>query len=254
MEAKITQPSRPATSVKALVVTEYYPRTGDPVGGVWAHRQTLAAVAAGAEVRVLVLHRPVPPLASLRSLDIGRANAVVRQQRKSELDGIKVEYVRYASPPRPLSYRSWGAWAAPLLGRAIARVRRSFAFDLIHAHYAVPAGDAVRRVAPEIPLVVSVHGHDVQGAGAGSTNVRSTLAHAQPGARQQRRHRQAIGRARRAAHARRAPRRRRSAGPRHAPGDADAGDGRPPGGAQATRGRDRCLGRAARAPPGVCAT
>ena len=49
---------------------------------------------------------------------------------------------------------------------------------MIHAHYAVPAGDAVRRVAPEVPLVVSVHGHDVQGAGAGSNNVRSTLAHA----------------------------------------------------------------------------
>ena len=161
-----------------LVVAEYYPRAGDPVGGVWAHRQAVAARAAGAEVRVLVLHRPIPPLSSVSSGQIRRGAAVVGQPRRTKLDGVEVEYVRYLSPPRPWSYGSWGAWAAPLLSRAIERVRASFPFDVIHAHYAVPAGDAVRRVAPEAPLVVSVHGHDVQGAGAGSANVRATLAHA----------------------------------------------------------------------------
>ncbi len=164
--------------MRVLVVAEYYPRAGDPVGGVWAHRQAMAARAAGAEVRVLVLHRPIPPLSAVRAAQIARGIAVVAQPGRAELDGIDVEYVRYVSPPRPLSYRSWGAWAAPLLSRAIGRVRRGFAFDLIHAHYAVPAGDAVRRVAPEAPLVISVHGHDVQGAGAGAANVRATLAHA----------------------------------------------------------------------------
>ncbi len=51
--------------VKVAVVAEFYPRRGDPVLGVWAHRQALAAQAAGAEVHVLVLHRLVPPRASL---------------------------------------------------------------------------------------------------------------------------------------------------------------------------------------------
>jgi glycosyltransferase involved in cell wall biosynthesis len=52
---------------------------------------------------------------------------------------------------------------------------------LIHAHYAVPAGDAVSRVAPRTPLVVSVHGGDLYSVGsgrAGGRAVRSTLAHA----------------------------------------------------------------------------
>jgi teichuronic acid biosynthesis glycosyltransferase TuaC len=164
--------------VRVLVVAEYYPRAGDPVGGVWAHRQAVAAQAAGAEVRVLVLHRPIPPLSAVRSGQTRRGAAVVGQPRRAELDGIDVEYVRYVSPPRPLSYGSWGAWAAPVLSRAIDRVRRSFSFDLIHAHYAVPAGDAVRRAAAAAPLLVSVHGHDVQGPGAGTANVRATLAHA----------------------------------------------------------------------------
>lgn len=50
--------------MKVLVVSEFYPRADDPVLGVWAHRQAQAAIAAGAELRVLVLHRIVPPRAT----------------------------------------------------------------------------------------------------------------------------------------------------------------------------------------------
>ena len=129
---------------------------------------------------MLVLHRPVPPLSAVRAADVGRALAVVRQPRPAQLDGLSVEYVRYLSPPRPLELLdSWGAWAAPVAraGRCDA-LRREFPFDLVHAHYAVPAGDAVRRAAGSAPLVVSVHGHDVQGAGAGGPAVATTLRHA----------------------------------------------------------------------------
>jgi glycosyltransferase involved in cell wall biosynthesis len=164
--------------VKALIVAEYYPRAGDPVGGIWAHRQTLAARDAGADVRVLVLHRPLPPLSAVRAADVGRALSVIRQPATAELDGVPLQYVRYLSPPRPWSYSSWGAWAAPLLRRALLRLRQEFPFDLVHAHYAVPAGDAVRRAAGAAPLVVSVHGHDVQGAGSGGSAVATTLRHA----------------------------------------------------------------------------
>jgi glycosyltransferase involved in cell wall biosynthesis len=165
-------------AVRVLVVTEYYPRAGDPVLGVWAHRQAMAARAAGADVRVLVLHRPIPPLSALRALDWRRAWQVMAQPRRAVLDGITVDYVRYVSPPRPLSYGAWGAWAAPALRRALTRIRREFAFELIHAHYALPSGDAVRRVAPGVPLMISVHGHDVQGAGAGGPAVQAALRHA----------------------------------------------------------------------------
>jgi glycosyltransferase involved in cell wall biosynthesis len=89
-----------------------------------------------------------------------------------------VDYLRYLSPPRQWSYQSWGLWATPFLARALRRVRREYPFELVHAHYAVPSGDAVRRVGPGVPLVVSVHGHDVQGAGSGGRNVVSTLARA----------------------------------------------------------------------------
>jgi teichuronic acid biosynthesis glycosyltransferase TuaC len=156
--------------MKVAVVSEFYPRRGDPVLGVWAHRQAMAARDAGAEVRVLVLHRLVPPRASLSDGPGGAARAVqslASEPHKQMLDGLEVTYVRYVSPPRSRSYHAWGAWAAPALGLALSRVRRSFEFDLVHAHNAVPAGDGARRAiagrprALDVPLVVSVHGGDV---------------------------------------------------------------------------------------------
>jgi glycosyltransferase involved in cell wall biosynthesis len=164
--------------MRVLVLAEYYPRADDPTLGIWAHRQTLAARAAGADVRVLVLHRPLPPLSALRLADRGAARRVLEQPARAELDGVQIDYLRYLSPPRPWSYAHWGAWAAPLLRRALRRLRTRFPFDLVHAHYAVPAGDATRRAAPGAPLVVSVHGGDVLGAHAGAGPVRSTFEHA----------------------------------------------------------------------------
>ena len=168
--------------MRVAVVAEYYPRASDPVLGVWAHRQALAARDAGADVRVLVLHRPIPSRAALRSRRPAELLAPLRQRRHAELDGLQVEYVPFLAPPRPRSYGSWGAWAAPTLRHALRRLRREFPFDLVHAHYAAPAGDAVRRARPGVPIVVSVHGGDVlsvaERSEAGARAVRAGLSHA----------------------------------------------------------------------------
>lgn len=171
--------------MRVAVVAEFYPRAADPVLGVWAHRQALAARAAGAEVRVLVLHRPVPPRAALAAGPRAAARALgraLRQPRSAVLDGLEVRYVPFLAPPRAGGYGSWGAWAAAPLGRALRRLRAEFPFDLVHAHYAVPAGDAARRAEAAEPLVISVHGGDVlftaRASAAGARNVERSLAHA----------------------------------------------------------------------------
>jgi len=146
------------------IVAEFYPSRRDPVLGIWAHRQALAARDAGADVRVLVLHRLVPPRSALAAGAGGAASALaglVREPRRQTRDGLQIAYVPYVSPPRERSYASWGAWAAPALTLALRRLARSFPFELVHAHNAVPAGDAVRRAHARAPLVVSVHGGDV---------------------------------------------------------------------------------------------
>jgi teichuronic acid biosynthesis glycosyltransferase TuaC len=146
------------------VVAEFYPSVRDPVLGVWAHRQALAARDAGAELRVLVLHRLVPPRSSLAAGPRAASGALaelVREPRGQTRDGLAVTYVPYVSPPRERSYAAWGAWAAPTLALALRRLSRSFPFEVVHAHNAVPAGDAVRRAGLARPIVISVHGGDV---------------------------------------------------------------------------------------------
>jgi teichuronic acid biosynthesis glycosyltransferase TuaC len=147
--------------VKVAVVAEFYPRAHDPVLGVWAHRQAVAARDAGAEVRVVVLHRPVPPRATAVRQVPAALRTLTAQPARAQLDGIEVRYVPFLAPPRPATYGTWGAWAAPTLALALARLRREFPYDLVHAHNAVPAADAVLRTRSRVPLVVSVHGGDV---------------------------------------------------------------------------------------------
>jgi glycosyltransferase involved in cell wall biosynthesis len=149
---------------RVAVVAEFYPSDSDPVLGVWAHRQALAARAAGAEVRVLVLHRLVPPRSTLSDGPASAWRALrgrISEPRSQVHDGLQVSYVPYVSPPRGRSYHSWGSWAAPALGLALRRLRAEFPYQLVHAHNAVPAGEAVRRSGERAPLVVSVHGGDV---------------------------------------------------------------------------------------------
>jgi teichuronic acid biosynthesis glycosyltransferase TuaC len=169
--------------VKVAVVAEYYPRAADPALGVWAHRQALAARDAGAEVEVLVLHRPVPSKAALKARDVAQLTAPLRQPLRTHRDGIGVTYVPFVAPPRPRSYPAWGAWAAPPLALALRVLRRRFAFDLVHAHYAVPAGDAVRRARIGVPLVISVHGGDVLGVVDHWQDGRAAVEHAFEAAR-----------------------------------------------------------------------
>lgn len=171
--------------MKVAIVAEFYPRAADPVLGVWAHRQALAARAAGADVRVLVLHRPLPPMAAVRGGPRAAASAARRaiaQPRHAELDGIEITYVPYVSPPRTATYGDWGRWAAPSLAVALRALRRRFAYDLVHAHNAVPAADAVRRARDATPLVVSVHGGDIYhtapASPRGARAVRAAFGHA----------------------------------------------------------------------------
>ncbi|MFL5780305.1 MAG: glycosyltransferase [Thermoleophilaceae bacterium] len=166
-------------------MAEYYPRRRDPVLGVWAHRQALAARDAGAEAGVLALERPLPGAAALRAAARGRAGRLgrelrgfARQPRRDALDGIEVEYVRFASPPRERAYASWHRWARRPLARALDRAYARRPFDLVHAHYAHLAGAAALPWAADrgMPLAVSVHGGDLLAPVLSTPAARATVA------------------------------------------------------------------------------
>jgi glycosyltransferase involved in cell wall biosynthesis len=140
--------------------------------GIWAHRQAVAARDAGAEVRVLALRRPIPPLAVARGLvSVPPATAPLSRWiegarislRPIVLDGLPITPVPFVSPPRPISYGGWGYWMAPPLARALDRLWASWRFDVLHAHCLAPAGHAAARwVRGRGPaFVVSTHGPDI---------------------------------------------------------------------------------------------
>ena len=159
--------------MRVAVVAEWYPSPGDPVLGIWAHRQAVAARDAGAEVRVLALRRPIPPLSVARQLfhvppTLGPLGRWIEGARTSLrpfcLDELSVVPVPFLAPPRPISYGSWGYWMAPALGRALDRLYREWRFDVLHAHCLAPAGHAAarwirRQDGPA--FVVSGHGPDM---------------------------------------------------------------------------------------------
>lgn len=154
--------------MRVAIVAEWYPSAFDPVHGVWAHRQALAARDAGAEVRVLAMRRPVPPLAVLRRGELPSwLWALRRTFAPALIDGLAVESVPLLAPPRSWSYGAWGHWGAPSLALALSGLRRRWPYDVIHAHSLVPPGFAAawwrRRAGGKRPpaLVVSTHGPDV---------------------------------------------------------------------------------------------
>jgi teichuronic acid biosynthesis glycosyltransferase TuaC len=185
--------------VRVVIVAEWYPSPADPVHGIWAHRQAAAARDAGAEVRVLALRRPVPPLSALRALaasppDWGPfedwRHGVRSTLRRTTIDGIDITPVPFVSPPRPRSYGSWGWWMAPPLGRALDRLRAQWPYDVIHTHNVVPTGHAAavtgagrrrrRNGGRNHPaaLVVSTHGPDVIRVPKRGPAARRALGHA----------------------------------------------------------------------------
>jgi teichuronic acid biosynthesis glycosyltransferase TuaC len=166
--------------MRVAVVAEYYPRRRDPVLGVWAHRQALAARDAGAELCVMALERPLPPASALRSPGkLARAVAgAVTQPRHTELDGLQVRYVRFFAPPRERSYATWDSWARGPLGRSLERLHEEWGLDLVHAHYALPSGAAALEFTEKhgLPLAISVHGGDVLGPLVSTPTARARIA------------------------------------------------------------------------------
>lgn len=164
--------------MRVAVVAEWYPSPADPVLGIWAHRQAQAAQEAGADVRVLAMRRPLPPLAAARSALAlpprpgplrDWAGGVRSGLAPLVLDGVPVEPVPWAAPPRPLSYGVWGRWMAPPLAHRLDALHARWPFDVLHAHCITPAGYAAARwlashrarTDARPALVVSAHGPDM---------------------------------------------------------------------------------------------
>jgi glycosyltransferase involved in cell wall biosynthesis len=138
--------------VRVVFLTHNYPRHAGDIAGAFLHPLAMALRAQGEDLRVVA------------PADRGRGGA-------TELDGVPVSLVRYASADREryaYSGTMQSAMRSPAGLLALARLHRALrrgarvaaAGDrgtVMHAHWWVPAG---RAAPPEYPLVVTLHGTD----------------------------------------------------------------------------------------------
>ncbi|HID63954.1 MAG TPA: glycosyltransferase family 4 protein, partial [Anaerolineae bacterium] len=148
---------------RVLVLSHMYPSLPFPWSGIFVHQQAQALVRAGCAIRVVA---PVPlappPVRWLRRK--WRAYASIPRRRR--WDGIGVRSPRYLTLPRAMLFElaGWTYWLGAR--KSVSDLVQDLDFDLIHAHTTLPDGFAATLFAHRlgIPLVITVHGYDVQWA------------------------------------------------------------------------------------------
>jgi glycosyltransferase involved in cell wall biosynthesis len=163
--------------MKVLVISHMYPSTFSEVAGIFVHKQVKELVRQGCEIKVI---SPIPwtpfPIQHLS----------LKYKRYSEIpacavwDGIEVYYPRFLSFPRMLFFASSGRWMYRGIRALVNEIHREFPFELIHAHTALPDGYAGAMLAQTLgcPLVITIHGRDLQHTIHRSVGCREAIAYA----------------------------------------------------------------------------
>ena len=160
--------------MRVLVVSHLYPSPGVE-RHLFVHEQILALRELGVDVRVL---SPTPYAPRVLWRD-------PRQERRGQKpsravrDGVVAEYPRFPQPPRRVVFDRLGDLAYLSVRRLPSL--ESGAYDLLHAHQALPDGALAQRLAADlgVPFVITVHGADVyqhlRTGGAVARRARSVL-------------------------------------------------------------------------------
>ena len=161
--------------MKVLVISHMYPSTFNEVAGIFVHEQVRAMMVKGVDVRVV---SPVPwtpfPIKHLKKK--WKRQSQVPEQALWE--GVQVAYPRYLVFPRAMFYANSGKRMYRGIKDLVRSIYREFPFDLVHAHVALPDGYAGALVARDmrVPMVVTIHGQDLQHTVHRGVGCRSALA------------------------------------------------------------------------------
>lgn len=145
--------------MRVLMLSHLYPSQADSVYGSFVHSQVRALQALGCSVQVLAPTPWVPfPLARMQK-KWQRWHATPAQDI---LDGVHVRYPRVVRLPKALLFHRAGPHYLRRLQRPLAHLHQNGPFTLVHAQVAYPDGWAALRLLPNHPLVLTVHGQEVQ--------------------------------------------------------------------------------------------
>jgi len=139
--------------VNVLLTSRLYPSSAYPERGTFVHNQAHFL----ADLCQLEVLAPTPFFPALPGF--GRWSAMGRVGKREILDGLEVAFPRYLSLPRRVLFTR--AWRFYLRALKRGHLRRP---DLIHAHLAYPDGRAAVEYGRQlgVPVIISVHGHDVR--------------------------------------------------------------------------------------------
>ena len=160
--------------MKVLVISHMYPSAVNPSYGIFIHKQVNALKSQGYEVKVV---SPVPytpwPLPLLRKKWEDYASI----PRQDFIAGDRINYPRYLEFPRSLFLEYSGFFMYLGIKKLIDRIYEVFPFDLIHAHVALPDGQAANYLKKKykVPTVITVHGQDFQSTINKSVKCRNKL-------------------------------------------------------------------------------
>ncbi len=143
---------------RILTFTSLFPDAEHPMRGVFV-RERIRALAAVCPLEVVAPVQWVPPIA-LFERRYGNCRRVPRFER--DASGVAIHHPRFAVVPKLLK-RLDGLLMGAACVDEVARIRRSFPFDLIDAHWAYPDGVAASFVAQRagVPFTVTVRGDDI---------------------------------------------------------------------------------------------
>ena len=147
--------------MKVLIISHMYPSSFNEIAGIFVHEQVRALMENGVEIQVV---SPIPwtpfPINHMRH----KWKKISQVPSRSVWEGVPVWYPRYVAFPRAWLFAGSGKRMYRGIRQLVRKIRREFPFDLIHAHVALPDGYAGALLAREynVPLIVTIHGQDLQ--------------------------------------------------------------------------------------------
>ena len=145
---------------KILFISHMYPTNFDKSYGKVIHEQALSLIERGYEVKVICPFPFVPPFLKYFKKRYQKLNLL----SKSELhDNIEVYYPQYISLPRALLFNYSGSLMYYGILKQVKEVRKNFKFDIIHAHFTLPDGEAALKISKyfKVPLVTTIQATDL---------------------------------------------------------------------------------------------
>lgn len=146
--------------MNVLVISHMYPSTSNMVMGIFVHKIVKKLIEKGCNVKVIC---PVPYVPYLLK-DVARFKKFYTIPKQDIIDGVEVLYPRYIDFPKGLFLENSGYFMYWGIKKTIKELRKTFKFDIIHAHMAIPVGFSAMLLNKiyKVPLVVTIHGQDFQ--------------------------------------------------------------------------------------------